>query len=97
MLHSLVVLVFLKLEPLKKSSWEVEFIWRQMLPCAVSIPFWKENMVSLKYFKNTSGNKEESNVANSKEVIFKSRGILKGDTVTFKNCENPSGNKKKPS
>ena len=39
MLHSLVVLVLMKLEPLKRSFWEVEFIWRWMLPCAVSIPW----------------------------------------------------------
>ena len=39
----LVVLVLIKLEPLKKLAWEVEFIWRLMLPCAVPIP-WVRSM-----------------------------------------------------
>ena len=38
--RSSVVLVLIKLEPPKKSAWEVEFICRLMLPCAVSIPSW---------------------------------------------------------
>ena len=36
---SFVVLVLIKFELLKKSSWELDFIWRLMLLCAVSIPW----------------------------------------------------------